>query len=97
MQKIVRAAVLSGALAVGSLTLAAPAQAAPTVSAAPVASAAGDYQAMGWPAWGVYRNLATCISEGVRLQNAGILSDFACVPNFFNVQSMPHTLLGLLA
>ncbi|WFF02276.1 hypothetical protein [Micromonospora sp. WMMD964] len=97
MQKIVRATVLSGALAVGSLTLAAPAQAAPTVSPAPTSSAAGDFQAQGWPAWGVYPNLGSCIAEGVSLQNAGVLSNFTCVSNFFGVTSMPHTLLGLLA
>ncbi|MEU8329659.1 hypothetical protein [Micromonospora sp. NPDC048839] len=97
MQKIVRAAVLSGALAVGSLTLAAPAQAAPAVSPAVVSSAAGDFEAQGWPAWGVYKNLGTCISEGVRLQNNGTLSNWTCVSNFFNVQSMPYTLFGLLA
>ncbi|MEO3774481.1 hypothetical protein [Micromonospora sp. B9E7] len=97
MQKFVRAAALSGALAVGSLALAAPAQAAPTVSPAPVSSVAGDFQAMGWPAWGVYPNLAACIAEGVRLTNNGTLSNFGCVSNFFGATSLPHTLIGLLA
>ncbi|MEU1808151.1 hypothetical protein O7622_05015 [Micromonospora sp. WMMD1076] len=98
LPKIARTAAVIGTLTIGTLAVAMPAQAADSTSAprAEVATTTAA-QAYAWPTWGIYRNLASCVSEGMSLKSAGVLRDFVCVPATpITSVNFPHALLGLV-